>query len=188
MERRKTDLLTKSKNLLQSLQGYKKTSEEEQSTKIGPNVDWSNGELPKKIVSENPYTFCEADVVSSKPCISVAQMPTTASVSAGHTQNVESSLVNRRYFGTKAIPVYKWGLKFDIESGQSVGAFDLYDVEGELILINGSGWSAGIIPPHLMLVSNPTPQPLLPLYRPSPPQTMKRCGRFGQCVNFQTCV
>ncbi|KAG8301410.1 hypothetical protein J6590_054332 [Homalodisca vitripennis] len=50
MERRKTDLLTKSKNLLQSLQGYKKTSEEEQSTKIGPNVDWSNGELPKKIV------------------------------------------------------------------------------------------------------------------------------------------
>ncbi|KAG8260200.1 hypothetical protein J6590_102151 [Homalodisca vitripennis] len=36
----------------------------------------------------------------------------------------------------------------------------LYDVEGELILINGSGWSAGIIPPHLMLVSNPTPQPL----------------------------
>ncbi|XP_046677415.1 uncharacterized protein LOC124371652 [Homalodisca vitripennis] len=123
MERRKTDLLTKSKNLLQSLQGYKKTSEEEQSTKIGPNVDWSNGELPKKIVSENPYTFCEADVVSSKPCISVAQMPTTASVSAGHTQNVESSLVNRRYFGTKAIPVYKWGLKFDIESGQSVGAF-----------------------------------------------------------------
>ncbi|KAG8274445.1 hypothetical protein J6590_107837, partial [Homalodisca vitripennis] len=64
----------------------------------------------------------------------------------------------------------------------------LYDVEGELILINGSGWSAGIIPPHLMLVSNPTPQPLLPLYRPSPPQTMKRCGRFGQCVNFQTCV
>ncbi|KAG8321390.1 hypothetical protein J6590_047683 [Homalodisca vitripennis] len=64
----------------------------------------------------------------------------------------------------------------------------LYDVEGELILINGSGWSAGIIPPHLMLVSNPTPQPLLPLYRPSPPQTIKRCGRFGQCVNFQTCV
>ncbi|KAG8328764.1 hypothetical protein J6590_102176 [Homalodisca vitripennis] len=64
----------------------------------------------------------------------------------------------------------------------------LYDVEGELILINGSGWSAGIIPPHLMLVSNPTPQPLLPLYCPSPPQTMKRCGRFGQCVNFQTCV
>ncbi|KAG8290346.1 hypothetical protein J6590_084249 [Homalodisca vitripennis] len=52
----------------------------------------------------------------------------------------------------------------------------LYDVEGELILINGSGWSAGIIPPHLMLVSNPTPQPLLPFYCPSPPQTMKRCG------------
>ncbi|KAG8320023.1 hypothetical protein J6590_078480 [Homalodisca vitripennis] len=43
----------------------------------------------------------------------------------------------------------------------------LYDVEGELILINGSGWSAGIIPPHLMLVSNPTPQPLLPLYCPN---------------------
>ncbi|KAG8255600.1 hypothetical protein J6590_088715 [Homalodisca vitripennis] len=62
----------------------------------------------------------------------------------------------------------------------------LYDVEGELILINGSGWSAGIILPHLMLVSNPTPQPLLPLYWPSPPQTMKRCGRFGQCVNVQT--
>ncbi|KAG8245604.1 hypothetical protein J6590_102783 [Homalodisca vitripennis] len=40
----------------------------------------------------------------------------------------------------------------------------LYDVEGELILINGSGWSAGIIPPHLMLVSNPTPQPLLPFW------------------------
>ncbi|KAG8274833.1 hypothetical protein J6590_099366 [Homalodisca vitripennis] len=61
----------------------------------------------------------------------------------------------------------------------------LYDVEGELILINGSGWSAGIIPPHLMLVSNPTPQPLLPLYRPSPPQTMKRCGRFGQlCSDY----
>ncbi|KAG8268100.1 hypothetical protein J6590_036666 [Homalodisca vitripennis] len=40
----------------------------------------------------------------------------------------------------------------------------LYDVEGELILINGSGWSAGIIPPHLMVVSNAPIPRLSPCY------------------------
>lgn len=125
MEQRKTLLLVNTKLLLDSLEKHNKSSDVLQIPGTGEVDTIIPGTSGNQQLSFLPVGVPPPTNMDSQPLqdnlVKTRLVP--ASTASDQQFQFELPPVQSRNFRAKSIPVYKWGLKFDMESGQSVGCF-----------------------------------------------------------------
>lgn len=128
-QERTTSLLKKTKTLLDSFSAKEVEKPTEQPPPMDPpNLAGTSTEdrEEKPTVQTNLVNNYDSSTSSevqpkSKPTVNADSKRTPRE--ASNQQEAVKCHQQDSYYRGKFIPVYKWGLKFDIESGQSVGSF-----------------------------------------------------------------